>query len=320
MARLRRTWVCTLAVLSASPALCQTGRVLAAGYSTPSPIRVAPGQVITLFVQSGATQPTQGMAATNLPLPTTLNGYSVRFQQSLGADPVNLPLFAVYPVDTCYGQICDDLTAITVQIPWELVPNLPRPGRPSNFVSLQVFRNGVAGEAFPVSPESDSIHVVTTCDSTTLPNVGADPSTPCRAAVTHADGSLVTPANPAKAGETLVVYAFGLGETNTVVRTGAATREPGLVSDVAVYFQFGPNLAPVKPAVAGPVPGPSTSALVAPVFAGLTPGQVGLYQISFVVPALPANSTGCTGSSIASNITVSIGRSRSFDGAGICVE
>ncbi|HTC89345.1 MAG TPA: putative Ig domain-containing protein [Bryobacteraceae bacterium] len=81
-----------------------------------------------------------------------------------------------------------------------------------------------------------------------------------------ADFSLVSSANPAKAGEYLVMYLVGMGPTNPSVPSGAAT----------------PN-SPLSPVVNQPtVTVASQPATVA--FAGLTPAFVGLYQINFQVP------------------------------------
>ena len=52
------------------------GPVVSAGYSAPQPVRVSPGQVITLFVHANGTQPAEAAAAKDLPLPMTLNGYA----------------------------------------------------------------------------------------------------------------------------------------------------------------------------------------------------------------------------------------------------
>jgi uncharacterized protein (TIGR03437 family) len=83
----------------------------------------------------------------------------------------------------------------------------------------------------------------------------------------HADFSLVTPENPARRGEFLVMYLVGLGATTPPVPSGA----PSPLSPLAV-----------------PVVSPSLSIDGQPaqiVFAGLTPGFAGLFQINFQVPA-----------------------------------
>jgi uncharacterized protein (TIGR03437 family) len=81
-----------------------------------------------------------------------------------------------------------------------------------------------------------------------------------------ADGSLVTTASPAKPGEYLVMYLVGMGATNPAVASGVET-----------------PTAPLSKVVDEPTVtvGSQTSTLL---FAGLTPGFVGLYQIDFQVP------------------------------------
>lgn len=299
----------------------QSGRVVAAGYTPPAPLPVAPGQVITLFVHTPGTQPPASIIARELPLPAVLGGFSVRLEQTFSSGPVTVPLFSVYPVDNCYGlqpAVCIELTAITIQTPWELIPNRDRAGRPENFAVLVVSRNGIPGEAFPLDPQSDRIHIINTCDATTPRGIELPPDLagPCKPLVTHADGRLVTPSNPARAGQALTMYAFGLGVSGGAARTGEGARGPVALTDVSIAFQAGANIAPSRPRALGEQPGQSPI----PIFAGLTPGQVGLYQISFLVPPLAASVPACTASSIASNLTVTVGRLDSFDGAGICVE
>lgn len=51
--------VCVLALL---PAVAQTNTVVGEGYSAPVPLTVAPGQVVTLFVQGIGASLTQRLA------------------------------------------------------------------------------------------------------------------------------------------------------------------------------------------------------------------------------------------------------------------
>jgi uncharacterized protein (TIGR03437 family) len=81
-----------------------------------------------------------------------------------------------------------------------------------------------------------------------------------------ADGSLVTKASPAKPGEYLVMYLVGMGATKPAITSGMATPVAPL------------SYATVQPIV---TVGSATSNVL---FAGLTPGFVGLYQIDFQVP------------------------------------
>ena len=92
--------------------------------------------------------------------------------------------------------------------------------------------------------------------------------------IVHQDNSLVTPSQPAKAGEVLVVYATGVGNLNHLPVTGAAS-----------------PASPLSAAVDVPtVTVGSAAASVA--FTGLTPGMVGLVQINIQLPStLPAGSS-----------------------------
>lgn len=295
------------------PLLAQVpGRVVAAGYRLPEPVEVAPGQIITLFVRRDASDAFPAATASEHPLPLRLNGYAVSLVQSDRPDPVPVPLQAVYPVENCYGvmtQICTPLTAITVQIPWELVPNVGR--RPESFAALTVSRGGVAAEPVPLSPQADQIHVLTSCDSTFPPGDGFFPDEPgpCRSLVTHLDGSLVTPAAPAKAGESVVALVYGLGRTEDRIPTGDVPSSPIPIPGISLGFHFGTNLDGTRPQ------SPQQPEVVT-----LSRERAGLYRVSFVVPAPPEGTPSCTATSVVSNLTVTILRNASFDGAGICVE
>jgi uncharacterized protein (TIGR03437 family) len=83
----------------------------------------------------------------------------------------------------------------------------------------------------------------------------------------HSNFVLVDSASPAKRGEFLIMYLVGLGGTNQLVASGVPS--PG-TSPLPVL-----NVVPT-------VTVDGVSAQV--VFAGLTPGGVGLYQINFKVP------------------------------------
>ena len=82
-----------------------------------------------------------------------------------------------------------------------------------------------------------------------------------------ADYKLVTPQNPAKANEALIMYLVGMGATSPNVATGA----PAPANPLAE--------ASVRPTVT--IDGQTATVQ----FAGLTPGFAGLYQINFTVPA-----------------------------------
>ena len=72
-----------------------------------------------------------------------------------------------------------------------------------------VSENGNASAGFGVFPKMDNIHILNTCDA--FPPVSSKAAS-CQPVVTHGGGTLVTADAPAKAGEEIVIYAFGLGK------------------------------------------------------------------------------------------------------------
>jgi uncharacterized protein (TIGR03437 family) len=89
------------------------------------------------------------------------------------------------------------------------------------------------------------------------------------AIATTADGKLLTANAPARAGDTIVVYATGLGRANPNPAPGEVPQYPGPIL----------ALASLKVTLAGK---PVDPMLIK--YAGLTPGCAGLYQINLVVP------------------------------------
>lgn len=82
------------------------------------------------------------------------------------------------------------------------------------------------------------------------------------------------PSRPARAGEALVIYAIGLGPTSPAAATGQAAPASPLAQVPDTLVLFGSA-------------GITTGIAVTPLFAGLTPNFVGLYQINVVVPEDP---------------------------------
>ncbi len=79
------------------------------------------------------------------------------------------------------------------------------------------------------------------------------------------------PARPARSGETIVIYAIGLGQTTPAVQNGAAAPSSPLAEVPNVSVVFGGQTF-------------DRGVSVTPLFAGLTPGFVGLYQINVTIP------------------------------------
>ncbi len=287
-------------------------------YNLPSPIYAAPGQLITLIVQglgNGSTQIVDAPANANLP--SVLAGVSVTFAQGT---IFQLPILEVHSVSTCnlYPLWCNQLAAVSVQIPFEARSALTASG---GVLTLSDANNPNATlTASDLWPLDDQVHVLTTCDPFMTKATLAPPPVglPCAPFVAHSNGSLITTANPANAGEELAVYAVGLGQTNPNSVTGqVVTKSAPTVTTYTLDFNYHPNALPSRPLPIGPQP----------IFAGSTPNYVGLYQVNFVVPPVPAGTPPCVDASklplgsnvVQSNLTVSIGGQFSFDGARICV-
>jgi uncharacterized protein (TIGR03437 family) len=190
-----------------------------------------------------------------LPLPPTAGG------TSLIIGGLQAPLFYVSP-----GQI-------DAQIPYELAG-----GKQYQVI---VSANGALSAPVPIQVNS------------VAPGVLPYPNTSTLVAV-RLDGSLVSDASPAKPGDSLIIFAAGMGLTdNSSVVSGAGS--PGLsAGDMLAH----PQAAPVM-TIDGTV--------VTPGFVGLTPGLVGLYQINFQLPATTQNGYSeviLTQSGIASNATL----------------
>ena len=294
--------------------------VAGSGYAAPGLIRVAPGQVMTFFVTGLKTvlpPDARTDRAKGLPLPTTLGGLSVRLRQPyIGGFSGEIPLFAVQQFDRCSdtATALPDciLTALTVEIPFEL--RIPLPEAASVlFAEVVIEENGVAGQPFLLLPVANNPHILTLCDL--LVN---SPSSAviCDPVVTHADGSLVSISNPATSDEVLVLYAVGLGDTSANPPAGVATPPPA----PSVTTPFGLLFDYVDPLTISPLAGISTSPQTSILFAGLTPGMVGLYQINFRVRPLPPGFPECheLGSP---NLTISlVSPSGAIDSAHICVD
>ena len=301
-----------LAVVAASALGQSSGpnTIIGAGYLFPPPITVAPGQLITVFAKGVGSTLKQPALAASSNLPTSLAGITV----TIGQD-TNIParILEVRPAAVCPN--CGAMSAITVQIPYELKLPPPNGGLFGGAVAF-VTENGLAGNWSVLNPEPDSVHILTVCDTVIG---GSGPSTGrCQWEVTHANGTLVSTASPASAGEELVAYAVGLGATNPAVNTGEpATLPTPTAGTFIVGFDFRANALPSAP------PFSPVVSWATPLYAGLTPGYAGLYQINFVVPDLPPGLRPCgsgQGSSfVNTNLTVNVAGQTSWDGAAICV-
>ena len=212
---------------------------------------VAPGSIATVF-DVGITNVAGIVTANSLPLPTEISGTSVSIN---GA---RVPLFAVANVN---GQ---------QQVNFQVPSGLTAPG-----ISVVVNNNGVerppiSSSVFPALPG------IFTVDGS-------------RGAIQHgSDFRPVSTADPAIRGESVVIYATGLGPVNP--DPGAGNPAPALPPSPTVY----PVLATV-----GGVPAPV-------LFSGLVPAFVGLGQVDLQVPPeSPVGDVDVVLSVVIDNITYS---------------
>jgi len=214
--------------------------VVNAANSAPFTAQFSPGEVITLYGTGLATSD----ATASAPFPNTLGGVQVL---------VNGTAAPVYSVcASCNPQQLSAVIPYTVSTD----PTVPLTFQVSKGGTLSNIVNGYGGGTQP--------------GIFTIPPGGIGSG-----AIEHADGSVVTAANPAKPGETVAIFLTGLGAVNqTVVAGSAAPSNPlaRITADLAIYIGSGANQA---------------QATVQ--FAGLAPSLGGLYQINVTIPAgMPA--------------------------------
>jgi uncharacterized protein (TIGR03437 family) len=296
------------------PAFLAAQTITGAGYTAPAPVSVAPGQVLTFFADGVGT-----------------TGITAILHQGAA---IQAPVIDVRSVPTCSGiaipaqNTCGALTAVTVQIPYELSVLCPLCLTPVFlFTELVVLGNGPSA-AIELNGLADQVHVLSSCDIVLNAHGYVAPDNtsglPCPPMVTHADGTLVTASKPANPGEELTAWTTGLGATNPPATTGQASKVPlPTAQTFGINYNYTVNALATKPRPAF-VPAPT----LAPAYSGLAPGFPGLYQINFVVPPGPPNGIaecalpgtyGPGANPVISNLTVSFGGSFSFDSAGICV-
>ena len=97
----------------------------------------------------------------------------------------------------------------------------------SQQVKLRFDVDGRPGRPFALQPLPDNGHVLTNCDV----SWDTRPESVCNRQVYHADGAPADEKAPAKAGETILVYAYGLGKTTATVATGVLSPPDAVLTD-----------------------------------------------------------------------------------------
>jgi uncharacterized protein (TIGR03437 family) len=212
------------------PAINEGGIVNGASFARGRTL--APGAIASMFGDFLA-EATRG--AMRLPLPMALYHTSVSFDYPDSGLSVAGRLFFVSP------------NQINVQVPWEFA------GLPFAMVKVRINDSVSAVYRLELSDYSPGVFEYET---------GGEKF----GVVTHANGQLVTPSNPAQAGETVVVYCTGAGPVDTRQATGeAASASP---------------LARTRVTPTATLDGEPAEVL----FSGLAPGFVGLNQVNLTLP------------------------------------
>lgn len=210
------------------------GVVNAAGYRSDS--GVAPGSIVSIF--GVALSAVSAAGANILPLPTLLGGTTAVFSVDSGSGQttkIDMPLFY-----SSSGQV-------NAQIPFE--------ARSGTAATMTLSVDGLAGAPLAVRVASYNPGLFSRTQD------GSGPG-----AILHGYGPPVTSDLPARPGESVSLYATGLGAVDNRPDTGKAASSLLLSNTL------------VRPAVS--IGG--REAVVT--FSGLAPGFVGLYQVNVSVP------------------------------------
>jgi uncharacterized protein (TIGR03437 family) len=224
----------SVAALAQTPAVTSGGVLNAASFDRAMP--VSPGALISIF---GSNLAATTATADSIPLSTVLGGVNVKIN---GQDA---PLTGVF--HTANGD------QINAQLPVSV---------DSGAAQVVVTRDGVAGapQSFQVGQFSPGIFSVQF-------GVG-------QAIAINLDGSLAAPAgsipglatHPAKAGDTIIILATGLGPVTPSINSGANSVDTLRTTVTTPTVMIG---------------GVSAT----PAFSGLSPQFVGVNQVNVVVPA-----------------------------------
>jgi uncharacterized protein (TIGR03437 family) len=221
-----------------TPVVLDNGTVNGASFAASQP--VTPGSLVSIF---GSQLAGSLESADSIPLSTARGDVS-----SVTFNGIVAPLYFVSP-----GQI-------NAQLPWNVLPN----GAASGSVNVVVTRNGVKS-----APKSLQVGAFSPGIFATTPN----PDGTLYAIAVNLDGTLAQApgaiagltTHPAKAGDTIIVYANGLGPVDKPVDNGNNTADGLRTNTTFPTAMVGGVVASVP-------------------FSGLAPQFVGVNQVNIVIP------------------------------------
>jgi uncharacterized protein (TIGR03437 family) len=197
---------------------------------------VAPGGLMTIFGTNFAKVATDTSGWLGDQVPTSLNGVKVTF---VGGE--DAPLLAVSP------------THVVAQVPYSVAPGVQH---------VMVTNSNGAGT-------TGSVMVAAVAPALWFDGIGG-------LVLKNADYSLVRPANPAAAGDILIVYSTDLGQTTPAQETGKPASLTTLAKTGDATATIGGRTADV-------------------IYSLASPGFVGLYQTAVRMPAgVAAGNAGLT--------------------------
>ncbi len=277
------------------------------GYRLPSnTIIVAPGQVTMVSISGAATRLTSPVFPPTDPVtgwfPTLVSGFTMEFVQGLVT--VAMPIRGVQQAACPPSGACSPMTSFTVQIPYELSADS------RDAAILRIRENAGLLSEIPIKPVTDNIHVINNCDQTGifLSIAFGLAATDCAPVVMHARGPLIGPNSPAVPGETLILWAYGLGALDRPlpVRMTTVASVPLAVQPFTLSFSYidGTQFPFQRLGVA------------VPPYVGMS--GAGLYQVHVVVPETPPNLPRC-GTLARGNVRILLSGPVSSDFADICM-
>lgn len=276
--------------------------LLGAGYRIPSnTMTAAPGQALLVSIR--------GIQPLPQPLPEagTSSIITAAVVQGVAAESIPLEIQTVQqtrcaPADTK----CEPITSLLAAMPLTL-----RDG-----AVLEIRENGAVVSAVKLRRVEDAIHLINSCDEL-RPAFEQDAATPpspstgpCTTPVGSRRGPVGSKDTPARAGDPLFVWVYGLGAVNgpfPVSRPPEPELFPRVAQPITINFTFAGDTPLAERHVTG----------VTPTYAALT-GSYGLYQVNFELPPVPPTTPECSQAGDF-NVTITVVGTDSADSARICV-